>query len=534
MDRVTAPRPAAPRRRGGAARAFLLPAVISLGGCALNQQGVTPPSDTFFFPASATTDPTGQWLFVTNSNADLRFNDGTLVVLDAAAAAADRAPSKATTFSTCPREDYLNPLPRSDAPICCWDLLDPNILDCDERRYVQADATVRIGSFAAGILWQDQTALEKCAANQIAPSFLGRLLIGVRGDTSLTWVDVNQGSPHPTFDCADSTGRLVACDSAHRLVDTTSALGSAQSDPNPPAVNLPDEPYALALDTTTKLLYVGHLVGSTSVPDTGGVSLFDVSGAANPSMPTTSSSGGANPDHVPPPRFVAPFASPFPPNGAGTYGITSLLLHPPLAGGSSNEVFATSRYVPQVASLVPLLFSNDTCSRFNTDIAVVTAGDSLNTTLAGSETRGVTFLDAYRRAYVLQRLPPALVGFDIVTNESGGTSAVPTDVNETCSSPTFLYQHQVSPAEGPRLYVNCFDTGEIYVFDPIVSTLLTTFQVGRGPAGMVFPSVAGDDSPIAYVINFSDNDISVVDLLPGSPTQYHVVERLGFPTTMPR
>ncbi len=100
----------------------------------------------------------------------------------------------------------------------------------------------------------------------------------------------------------------------------------------------------------------------------------------------------------------------------------------------------------------------------------------------------------------------------------------PSALLETCSSPTYLYQH------GTRIYVNCFDTGEIYVFDATIPTLVTSFQVGRGPAGMVFDPKL----PVAYVLDFSQNDIVVVDLAPGSPTEDHVIQRIGFPTITPR
>ena len=46
----------------------------------------------------------------------------------------------------------------------------------------------------------------------------------------------------------------------------------------------------------------------------------------------------------------------------------------------------------------------------------------------GRETRGVEFIDE-RRSFVLQRTPPALIGF---------LDGTPTDVLETCGSPTFL------------------------------------------------------------------------------------------------
>jgi len=147
----------------------------------------------------------------------------------------------------------------------------------------------------------------------------------------------------------------------------------------------------------------------------------------------------------------------------------------------------------------------------------------------------VAFLDPQdgspQRAFALQRLPPALVTFDITTNHAGGVIPVVSSVIETCSSPTFLYRQ---PAVGParRLYVNCFDTGEIYVFDPTIPALVTNFQAARGPAGIVFdPDPA---RPVAYILDFSHNDVAVMDVQPGSPTEDHVIQRLGFPTISPR
>jgi hypothetical protein len=557
MDRAPAPSPAAPRTRAAAARALVIWGVASASACALNQQGVTPPADTFFYPASAVVDPSGRWLFVSNSNADLRFNDGTLVVVDLDLVSQDRLPSQA--WSPCPQEDYVNPLPRSDPQICCWDRLDPNILNCDERRYVQADATVRIGSFAAGMIWQPYC---PDACNMPDPSATppvlgcspddsaGRLFIGVRGDTSLTWLDVDNLPSAPKFHCGQTGGSLAECSADHRLTEAMSALSTEAMDPGAPMVNLPDEPYALELDPYRGLLYVGHLVGNTSTTDSGGISLFNVSGTS----PKQNSDGSFPPRADP--SYIAPFPSVFPPNSAGFFGITALKRHVPLGqpqlvsdGLARDEIFASSRYLPLVTSIVPFVpfGSNPPSScppNSNSDLVVEGAADSLNSGLVGSEMRGVEIIDpsdptvAAQRAYALQRVPPALVGFTIATNNAGAVITTPTDVSETCSSPTFLYQHQVA-GEGPRLYVNCFDTGEIYVFDPSVPTLLTSFQVGRGPAGLVFPSspivtATGKVEDLAYLIGFSDNNISVLDLTHGSPTQYHVIQRLGFPTVTPR
>jgi hypothetical protein len=548
MNRASASPPASTRARGAGARALGLTALaLSTGACTLSQNGVVPPSDTFFYPTSAVmspTDPAGQFLYVANSNADLRFNDGTLVMVDVAKAHDDRF-LNAGSWGACPQADYVNPLSRDVPPTCCWDLLDSNILNCDERTYIQSDATVLIGSFAALMVWQNFCADPCLAYHQTAasmPSCLadpnaGRLLIGVRGDTSLTYVDVapvgsarnTTSTSHPVFHCTGDATTTSMAECNQKVVDTSSPLAIESGDPQAPATTLPDEPYALALDKERGYLYIGHLVGSTSVPDTGGVSLFDVSGT-----------GFIAADQFPPPpRFIAPFGSPFPPNSSGLFGVTSLMMHEPLGAPpdpNNRYLYVSSRYVPQVTSMAPI--GPSICAGDENDDVIVPAGNTLNSNLAGSEMRGVEFIEPLpgsqpnyaQRAFALQRQPPDLVAFDIATNESGATNATPTDVIETCSGPTFLYQHDTGAGEGPRLFVNCFDTGEVYVFDPSGPTLLTTFGVGRGPAGMVFDTAR----PLAYVLDFSQNDVSVVDLALGSPTQYHVVQRIGFPSVTPR
>ena len=82
MDRAHAP-----------AQALLLAACAWLPACGLNQGGVAPPDDTIAFPASAVMDRNGDWLFVTNSNADLRYNDGTLVAFSLTRPGWDRDPT---------------------------------------------------------------------------------------------------------------------------------------------------------------------------------------------------------------------------------------------------------------------------------------------------------------------------------------------------------------------------------------------------------------------------------------------------------
>src|SRR4051794_3033017 len=76
-----------------------------VASCGLNQEGVPPPLNRIAFPASIKADPTGRWLYVVNSNADLRFNNGTLVAVDLEKAALDHEKE----WQVCPRADYVRP-----------------------------------------------------------------------------------------------------------------------------------------------------------------------------------------------------------------------------------------------------------------------------------------------------------------------------------------------------------------------------------------------------------------------------------------
>ena len=100
---------------------------------------------------------------------------------------------------------------------------------------------------------------------------------------------------------------------------------------------------------------------------------------------------------------------------------------------------------------------------------------------------------------------------------------------ETCSSPTFLDQYD--NGSGPRLFVSCFDDGEIYVFDPNGAAARDGRSCRPGPGRAGFRRSNADRR---LFVGFGDNDISVIDLMPGSRTEYHVIQRIGFPSTVPR
>jgi hypothetical protein len=552
MQEIPAAMTTAPWRGGTRAPwLFLLTLAASAlaPACKLNQQGVPPPLDRIAFPASALVDPDGRWLYVANSNSDLRYNSGTLVSVDLNAAMQDRfgaGGQPAQPWPECAGADRIRV--DTDPSPCCWDVLDHEILNCDERLYIPPDSTVKIGSFSSGMQFQsfaepscdpskDATAASAavrtaattrhdCNAQCPGEPATGRLFIGVRGNSSLTYMDTGRVADpvlgtRPVFSCSDpASADPNVCEVTQTVADT-SPIGDAVPAPIP----VPDEPYALTLDETQDLLYIGNLRGDTMHPQTGGISLFDVRRTTPRSTPT----------------FIGPTASFFNPDSNGNFGITSLTLR------ENHQVYASSRFGTNVVNVVPSLDQSMLCTQDPRTISLVEGSDVYTTPLVGAEIRGIQFLpdangippeDANMppqttRAFVLQRVPPALIEFDVSTdpNAFGNFSSA---VIETCAAPTFLQSYDAG--EGTRLYVTCFDAGQIYVFDPYVPRLISIINAGRGPAGLAFPSAPRPDRPerLAYVVGFSANDIPVVDLTPGSGTQYHVVQRIGFPSLEPR
>jgi YVTN family beta-propeller protein len=77
---------------------------------------------------------------------------------------------------------------------------------------------------------------------------------------------------------------------------------------------------------------------------------------------------------------------------------------------------------------------------------------------------------------------------------------------------------------GERVYVGCFNDGELYVIDPRGQVEVEAVTVvGRGPFGLaIAPS-----RQLLFVSNFLENSLAVIDLDPDSPTLYRVIMRIG-------
>ncbi|MCP4447654.1 MAG: YncE family protein [Myxococcales bacterium] len=218
----------------GTARGALvltLAALPMLAGCPATSDEVRPPDDQFFFPTGMAIDGDEGSLFVTNANSDLRYDSGSIVVVDL-----ERVKELAAS--------WLNGGQVPAGADCEIDSTIATTLVCNEAEVIVADSTVRTGNFATEIGVQ---ALDDGSA---------RVFAAVRGDPSLTWLDFDPASRE--LECGGS-GAMPRCNQEHRLtrLRDDESIG-----------NLPAEPFGLYVDSADGFVIMTHLTqGAVSLAD---------------------------------------------------------------------------------------------------------------------------------------------------------------------------------------------------------------------------------------------------------------------------
>ncbi len=165
-----------------------------------------------------------------------------------------------------------------------------------------------------------------------------------------------------------------------------------------------------------------------------------------------------------------------------------------------------------------------------------------------------TFDNPGCRAFVVDNNPPSVFTLDTRIDLMVGTPAgIPrnqvVDIVDICQGPSriaFRHLGHKGDRSVDRVYVTCFTSGQMMVVDPDLAELVGIITVGRGADEMAFnfdsdhevgdprgPWLAAPAHRRAYVANFVDNTIAVIDLDSRSPTENQVIGRIGL-TDPPR
>jgi len=473
--------------------------------CQASQVGVEPPADEVFFPTGLAVDQKGDILFVTNGNADLRYNGGTLLALDIR-----RLREDIESFRT--SGVVPEPLAGDERTACRRDVTNPLILECQAPRYAFKDQTIKLGNFGGQIGVAALDGTERY-----------RLFVPVRGEPSLTWVSVDRTSGQLVMNCGNA-GPLQRCAERYRIQELPAGAVSDEKDSS-----MPPEPYGLFVDEKVGALYLTSLA-------TGKMSLFDIH------------SVGTDPEYA----EVHP--SPFAADSAGRSGAVGVAARPcrtqggipveklvpegpcdPAQLSDGTFVYVTSHYTAEVAVFVlrgrsgpcdPGLGESDPCRRSPSDLRLVLSKTvPLNVLYPANDTRGIVFTEDGTRAFVVDRQPPGLVVLD-TSIEDGLPRNKVLDAVALCPEPSLVFLKKLGGTN--KAFVVCFAAGTGYVFDADALRLLDTVRLGQGPNAMVF-SVTAEGLVLGFVANYVENDIAVLDLTPGSPTEHHVVARIGYP-----
>jgi len=523
----------AARRRLGLAR-FVLPLVLgptAVAACYSIGDGTPPPPATFYFPVGLTVSRGGNALYVVNSDFDLQWNGGTIQAYDLHAIRQDAAIS-AAGYSL----SLQLPFPDGGGPS---EFFDGGKAKDGGASLCQAGVTVFLADgglvsacapvIDSAVYVRDSVTIGAFATDLQMSPWGNRLYSPVRGDASLTWVDLTPDlAGPPPASCHSSTCYApfaLKCGQAANggRCDATHHAGVNPNEPgNTRNLTMPGEPFAMAQTADGTAIVLTHQSeGDTSLFLTG---LTVDGGGASPSTPSM--------------QFIVDAG--LPNGGDGIAGIP----HDPAAYGC--QVAAGCTGMPRPA----FMETNNTTAQFNliryysddgtrTTVAADAAAPSVNlpigTTLqrpflevertiaitalsSGTDSRGIAIDSSARlkcehlypapdprneacarlpaRIFTANRQPASLlIGTAGGPNPTDPTSfdgdalainALPPSLD---AGPSRVYLAPIIDADGDyalRVFVVCFSGNSIDVVNPDTWTVEARIPVGAGPFALAF------------------------------------------------
>jgi hypothetical protein len=505
-------------------------------GCFPSGDGTAPPLDRIYFPTGIALSPSARWMYVVNSDFDLQFNAGTVQVYDLDAlrqtlptyceADADCAAAPGGAASCDEASHWCVTDPKNPAP--CGDLGEQS--DADRLLYPgrckPADPkpwladSVKIGAFATDILHR---------SNPLAPG-KGRLFVPVRGDVTLHWIDV--ADSEATLHCGQAQDG--ACDQEHRR-------GQEPAEENTRNAALSPEPFAIAAGDPDDS---GEEPILTTHQSTGEVALFvnrwEPAGGApvGPSLHFVLgglAAGAMGIASIPTPAIVRAMATtPTPiayqPSFLVTFRNSSQVQ---LIRYFSDHTASPNEAQPSPArafldATTAVVIGTNSVGTDSRGIAVdAAARKSCEATCASGDTECLTSCGALPLdVYIGNRAPPTLVigktppklpadgATDTALGELGAPSddlprfvdAVPVSVGASRVVVGDVIGKDGKPAK--RVFIVCFDSRQIYVYDPASRRMEAQIFTGRGPHALAIDGAHG----YGYIGHFTDSYIGVVDL----------------------
>jgi DNA-binding beta-propeller fold protein YncE len=448
-----------------------LAVLLLVCSCTASASQVEPPADQIYFPTGLAVAPDDSVLFVANANSDLRYDSGSISVIDLAFVDQMVADWESTT------------LPGDG---CTQDTDHRETQVCPQSGFISMGAGARVGNFATDIAIQD------------TGGGTLRLIVPTRGDPSISWVDWDGAR----LSCNSNGEAFALCDDVHRLSFVTPVgvqTGSGcDTSTNPLCAQLvADEPFDAFADSTNQFAIVTHLTtGDVTLIDSpigGNATIADVVQGLFAADPLTGLRGSTG---------VA----------GRTPGQTGDIVYVGARSENRIQTLTVGRPVNASPYLIPgNYFFLDTIG-----VPAVPAG------LA--DTRGIAFSPTGDRMYLINRRPASLQVFDTSLGPEGFPQNQGIGGTAICRQSSQLVV--TDAGDGERAYVTCFQDGQVWVIDPTgIASVADVIDVGRGP----YAVVAAPTRKKIYVTNFLEQTVAVIDVSPASAYRDRVVLRIGIP-----
>jgi len=451
-------------------RPWATSACALIAACTASADDVRPPNNQLFFPTGVAISPDERVLFAANANSELRYDSGSISVIDLDLVQQTISGWLAT------------------APIvpdgCDQDPDHRETLTCDAQIFIKAGAGVRIGNFATDI-----------AVQHFADGNL-RVLVPTRGDPSISWADFD--TQNQTLSCVTGSESFALCDDTHRLttVRNDPALGS-----------IPNEPYSVFADSDNGFAVVTH-------QSLGAVSLIESTSGTNAQIVDIKAGFFAQ-DLITGVRAATAVSGRRSGDGDIVY----------VGSRSENRIqtFTVGRLAGAASYLLPSNYFFLTAVGANAggtaDIrALQFSSDNERMYAVNRDPPSLEIYDTSANASGFPR--NVLSGASDICREASTVSVVSAEASDV--------EHA-----SERAYVTCFQDGQVYVVDPNgQSNVEDIITVGRGPYGIVAAqgtNPASQSRKQLFISNFLEDTIAVVDVTPSSANRNRVVLRIGRP-----
>jgi hypothetical protein len=523
--------------------AFALSALLL--GCFDPGEGIEPPSDQVYFPVGLAIDDTGAFLYIANSDFDLQYNAGTLLSWDLESLR-QRLPRGCQDDVDCQQAEFCDLAPTTEnggipsntcvaaegpafgRPCGVFGEREPREKLLYPGRCSHIDsvtpqdggpailtARVQIGAFATAVVYRPRP--------DAAPG-AGRLFVPVRGDATLHWIDAESGQ----LECgqASSDG---ACDDHHRAGDDADYENTRN-------LRLLPEPFALdASEDARAIMVTNQTSGAVSLfvhdwSENGPRLEFDVRGL--PTRPVGIAS-------VPRPAHAATSGFPYHPGFLVTFRNSPNVvlvrvyddagadpIRPYARAVSATSIAANSLGIDSRGIAIDATerrrAESDCATRFAVGAECLADATCLLSTPAEYKACVEDAAAIPLDLFVSNRTPASLlVGQSRTVFNETWTDDLPafnTSVPLSLGPSRVVVGAVINPAGEPerRVFVVCFDSRRVFIYDPLRRRLEGEVFTGRGPHALAVDAARG----LAYVGHFTDSFVGVISLDQRFPDTY--------------